>query len=41
VTSSRSRSLGDPGPADRDYGMRTLTVADPDGYAWGIAQDLP
>jgi catechol 2,3-dioxygenase-like lactoylglutathione lyase family enzyme len=28
-------------PADRDYGMRTLTFADPDGYTWGIAQDLP
>jgi uncharacterized glyoxalase superfamily protein PhnB len=29
------------GPADRDWGMRTLTFADPDGYTWGIAQDLP
>ena len=29
------------GPADRDYGMRTLTFADPDGHTWGIAQDLP
>jgi len=29
------------GPADRDWGMRTLTFADPGGYIWGIAQDLP
>ena len=29
------------GPADRDWGMRTLTFADPDGYTLGIAQDLP
>jgi len=29
------------GPADRDYGMRTHTFADPDGHTWGIAQDLP
>lgn len=29
------------GPADRDWGMRTITLADPDGYTWGIAQDLP
>ena len=28
------------GPADRDWGMRTLTFADPDGHIWGIAQDL-
>jgi catechol 2,3-dioxygenase-like lactoylglutathione lyase family enzyme len=28
-------------PADRDWGMRTLTFADPEGYTWGIAQDLP
>jgi catechol 2,3-dioxygenase-like lactoylglutathione lyase family enzyme len=28
------------GPADRDWGMRTLTFADPGGYTWGIAQDL-
>jgi uncharacterized glyoxalase superfamily protein PhnB len=28
------------GPADRDWGMRTLTFADPGGYIWGIAQDL-
>jgi lactoylglutathione lyase len=29
------------GPADRDWGMRTMTFADPDGYIWQIAQDLP
>jgi catechol 2,3-dioxygenase-like lactoylglutathione lyase family enzyme len=29
------------GPADRDWGMRTITFADPGGYTWGIAQDLP
>jgi catechol 2,3-dioxygenase-like lactoylglutathione lyase family enzyme len=29
------------GPADRYWGMRTLTFADPDGYTWGIAEDLP
>jgi len=29
------------GPADRDWGMRTITFADPDGYIWPIAQDLP
>jgi catechol 2,3-dioxygenase-like lactoylglutathione lyase family enzyme len=29
------------GPADRDWGMRTLSFADPGGYTWGIAQDLP
>ena len=29
------------GPADRDWGMRTLTFADPGGYTWEIAQDLP
>jgi catechol 2,3-dioxygenase-like lactoylglutathione lyase family enzyme len=28
------------GPADRYWGMRTFTFADPDGYTWGIAQDL-
>ena len=26
------------GPADRDWGMRTLTFADPGGYTWEIAQ---
>jgi lactoylglutathione lyase len=29
------------GPADRDWGMRTITVADTGGYIWEIAQDLP
>lgn len=29
------------GPADRDWGMRSITFADPGGYTWGIAQDLP
>jgi catechol 2,3-dioxygenase-like lactoylglutathione lyase family enzyme len=29
------------GPADRDWGMRTITVADPGGYVWEIGQDLP
>jgi catechol 2,3-dioxygenase-like lactoylglutathione lyase family enzyme len=29
------------GPADRDWGMRTLTFADPGGYIWEIAQELP
>ena len=29
------------GPADRYWGMRTITFADPDGYIWQIAQDLP
>ena len=29
------------GPADRDWGMRTMTFADPAGYIWEIAQDLP
>jgi catechol 2,3-dioxygenase-like lactoylglutathione lyase family enzyme len=29
------------GPADRDWGMRTITFADPGGYTWNIAQDLP
>ena len=29
------------GPAERDWGMRTITVADPAGYVWEIAQDLP
>jgi len=28
------------GPADRDWGMRTITFADPGGYIWEIAQDL-
>jgi catechol 2,3-dioxygenase-like lactoylglutathione lyase family enzyme len=29
------------GPADRDWGMRTLTLADPGGYTWEITQKLP
>jgi len=29
------------GPADRGWGMRTITFADPDGYIWEIAQELP
>jgi len=29
------------GPADRPWGMRTITFADPGGYTWEIAQDLP
>ena len=29
------------GPADRYWGMRTITFADPDGYIWQVAQDLP
>lgn len=28
------------GPADRDWGMRTLTLADPGGYTWEITQAL-
>ena len=26
------------GPADREWGMRTLTLADPAGYTWEITQ---
>jgi catechol 2,3-dioxygenase-like lactoylglutathione lyase family enzyme len=29
------------GPADRDWGMRTLTFVDPGGHVWSLAQDLP
>src|SRR5436190_6587156 len=29
------------GPADRDWGMRTLTFADPGGETWEITQELP
>jgi catechol 2,3-dioxygenase-like lactoylglutathione lyase family enzyme len=29
------------GPADRGWGMRTVTFADPGGYIWEIAQELP
>lgn len=28
-------------PANRDWGMRTLTIADPGGYTWEITQKLP
>lgn len=28
------------GPADREWGMRTLTLADPAGYTWEITQRL-
>jgi catechol 2,3-dioxygenase-like lactoylglutathione lyase family enzyme len=29
------------GPADRDWGMRTVTFADPAGHVWEIAQEIP
>lgn len=29
------------GPADRRWGMRTMTFADPGGTTWEIAQELP
>lgn len=29
------------GPADRDWGMRTLTFADPAGHTWEITQEMP
>jgi catechol 2,3-dioxygenase-like lactoylglutathione lyase family enzyme len=29
------------GPADRDWGMRTATFADPGGHIWEIAQEIP
>ena len=29
------------GPADRPWGMRTVTFADPAGHIWEIAQSLP
>lgn len=28
------------GPADRDWGMRTATFADPGGHIWEIAQEI-
>lgn len=28
------------GPADREWGMRTLTLADPGGYTWELTQPL-
>jgi lactoylglutathione lyase len=29
------------GPTDRDWGMRTMTFADPAGHTWEIAQPVP
>jgi catechol 2,3-dioxygenase-like lactoylglutathione lyase family enzyme len=29
------------GPSDREWGMRTLTLADPGGHTWEITQQLP
>lgn len=29
------------GPADREWGMRTMTFADPGGHTWEIAQETP
>jgi len=29
------------GPADRAWGMRTATFADPGGHIWEIAQEIP
>jgi lactoylglutathione lyase len=29
------------GPANREWGMRTTTFADPGGNVWEIAQELP
>jgi catechol 2,3-dioxygenase-like lactoylglutathione lyase family enzyme len=29
------------GPSDRDWGMRTVTFADPSGHVWEIAQPIP
>jgi catechol 2,3-dioxygenase-like lactoylglutathione lyase family enzyme len=29
------------GPEDRFWGMRTLNFADPDGYVWEIATEVP
>jgi catechol 2,3-dioxygenase-like lactoylglutathione lyase family enzyme len=28
------------GPSDRDWGMRTVTFADPSGHVWEIAQEI-
>jgi catechol 2,3-dioxygenase-like lactoylglutathione lyase family enzyme len=28
------------GPSDRDWGMRTITFADPNGHVWEIAQPV-
>jgi catechol 2,3-dioxygenase-like lactoylglutathione lyase family enzyme len=37
----RARVATISGPANRDWGMRTLTLADPGGYTWEITQELP
>ena len=29
------------GPSDRDWGMRTVTFADPSGHVWEVAQPVP
>ncbi|MGD0699455.1 MAG: VOC family protein [Trebonia sp.] len=29
------------GPADREWGMRTATFADPGGHIWEITQEIP
>ena len=29
------------GPADREWGMRTMTFVDPGGHTWEIAQETP
>lgn len=29
------------GPADRSWGMRTVTFADPGGHIWEVAQEIP
>jgi catechol 2,3-dioxygenase-like lactoylglutathione lyase family enzyme len=29
------------GPSNRDWGMRTVTFADPSGHVWEIAQPVP
>ena len=29
------------GPADRPWGMRTATFADPGGHVWEVAQEIP
>src|ERR1700760_139143 len=29
------------GPADRAWGQRTITFADPDGHVWEAAQEIP
>jgi catechol 2,3-dioxygenase-like lactoylglutathione lyase family enzyme len=39
ITSSGAKLLT--GPADRPWGMRTATLADPAGHIWEIAQEIP